>query len=70
MFEKREDEQQAQYFGYGFFLFFSSNFRAWFLMYDDMGDTLDAGNVGCWDERPTSEQVRQAVEGFLHLRTA
>lgn len=70
VFEKHEDEQKAQYFGFDFFLFFSENFRAWFLMYDDTGETLDAGDVQRWEERPSSEQIQSAVEGFLSLRTA
>lgn len=70
IFEKHEEEQKAHYFGYEFFLFFSDNFRAWFLMYDDTRETLDAGDVERWDNKPTVDQVRHAVESFLTMKTA
>lgn len=68
VFEKHEEEQKAHYFGYEFFLFFSENFRAWFLMYDDTGESLDAGECERWEARPTTDQVRMAVENFLILK--
>lgn len=70
VFEKVEEEQKAHYFGFEFFLFFSDNFRAWFLMYDDTGDSLDAGNVEMWDEKPSPDQVQHAVESFLRMKFA
>ena len=38
-------------------------------MYDDTGETLDAGDVERWESKPTDAQVRHAVENFLVLKT-
>lgn len=65
VFEKHEDEQKARYFDYRFALFFSENMSAWFLYYDVAGHSIEAGQCERWEEEPSLDQVKGAVEDFL-----